>query len=472
MSLITADNLIWASSEELLGTLLFPGAFLGQGAPVAGQVPQLALRPRRDEAGPQHAALGELGQPDRVQLVGLGTAGDALDIAGVDHLAGSSSSAGVVVAKVRTSWRPAPGLRSCGTRTQAVSDAFPMSSAATRSTSAPGSSVISAMKWPLPRASGSRRAARGSQEGVQRRNRVLKATMQDPCGRLPAPDSYTGSTAPSITGFSGHPTRFSPSQGVARDTDDSCEREQLPRGSRRHPGHQPGRTRTRTQPGIDPPPPALAAGGIALPLASLAAEKMRRWPATAHPAAAGQRTDRQQRLGGRLLEAGSKQRRIHCQRLHSRDTPLIGHERTSAGERMNAQTGQLCAGSERVGRTPTAVPNDGSVRVIFRPLISLDVMRGAPPPLRIIASFCARGSRAAPAGSAATPPGTRPAAGGPARRIQGWRLPRSGTDRGSGLRPGGPVTREAVPARGQAVPRSARRRVPADRGKRLGAVGR
>jgi hypothetical protein len=33
--------------------------------------------------------------------------------------------------------------------------------------------------------------------------------MQDPCGRLPAPDSYAGSAAPSITGFGGHPTRFS-----------------------------------------------------------------------------------------------------------------------------------------------------------------------------------------------------------------------------------------------------------------------
>jgi hypothetical protein len=45
--------------------------------------------------------------------------------------------------------------------------------------------------------------------------------MQDPCGRLPAPDSYAGSAAPSITGFGGHPTRFSRSQGVARDMDDS-----------------------------------------------------------------------------------------------------------------------------------------------------------------------------------------------------------------------------------------------------------
>jgi hypothetical protein len=53
------------------------------------------------------------------------------------------------------------------------------------------------------------------------RNRVLEATIQDPCGRLPAPDSYAGSAAPSITGFGGHPTRFSPTQGVARDIDDS-----------------------------------------------------------------------------------------------------------------------------------------------------------------------------------------------------------------------------------------------------------
>jgi hypothetical protein len=53
------------------------------------------------------------------------------------------------------------------------------------------------------------------------RNRVLEATGQGPCGRLPAPDSYTGSAAPSIAGVSGHPTRFSPWQDVARDRDDS-----------------------------------------------------------------------------------------------------------------------------------------------------------------------------------------------------------------------------------------------------------
>jgi hypothetical protein len=48
--------------------------------------------------------------------------------------------------------------------------------------------------------------------------------MQDPFGRLPAPDSYAGSTAPSITGFSGHPTRFSRLRASPRDTDDSDDR--------------------------------------------------------------------------------------------------------------------------------------------------------------------------------------------------------------------------------------------------------
>jgi hypothetical protein len=87
MSLITEDSLIWAVFEQFLGALLFPGPLLGQGAPVAGQVPQLALRAGRDEAGPEHAPLGELAQPDRVEFVGFGAAGDVLDVAGVDHLA-------------------------------------------------------------------------------------------------------------------------------------------------------------------------------------------------------------------------------------------------------------------------------------------------------------------------------------------------------------------------------------------------
>jgi hypothetical protein len=52
--------------EQFLRSLLLAGSFLDEGAPVAAQVPQLPLPPWRDEAGPQHAALCELGQPDAV----------------------------------------------------------------------------------------------------------------------------------------------------------------------------------------------------------------------------------------------------------------------------------------------------------------------------------------------------------------------------------------------------------------------
>jgi hypothetical protein len=37
------------------------------------------------EAGPAHAALDHLGQPHRVQLVGLGSAGHILDVLGVEQ---------------------------------------------------------------------------------------------------------------------------------------------------------------------------------------------------------------------------------------------------------------------------------------------------------------------------------------------------------------------------------------------------
>ena len=61
----------------------------------------------------------------------------------------SSSSAGVVVANVRTSCSRRPGLSSCGTRTHAVSVALPISSAATRVTTS-ASSVISSTGPALP----------------------------------------------------------------------------------------------------------------------------------------------------------------------------------------------------------------------------------------------------------------------------------------------------------------------------------
>lgn len=48
-----------------------------------GEVPQLSHRLRRDERGTDHTAFDKLGQPDRIQLVGLRAPGDVLHVAGV-----------------------------------------------------------------------------------------------------------------------------------------------------------------------------------------------------------------------------------------------------------------------------------------------------------------------------------------------------------------------------------------------------
>ena len=71
--------------QQLFGALLFPGPLLDQGPPVAAQVPQLPLPRRRDERRAQHPPLGQLGQPDRIQLVRLGPARHVPDVAGIDH---------------------------------------------------------------------------------------------------------------------------------------------------------------------------------------------------------------------------------------------------------------------------------------------------------------------------------------------------------------------------------------------------
>jgi hypothetical protein len=83
MSLATTDSLIWASSSSLLHPLLLGGAHPHQVSAVAGQVPQPPDLRWWHEAGPQHLPLGDLGQPHRVQPVGLGSARQVLDVAGV-----------------------------------------------------------------------------------------------------------------------------------------------------------------------------------------------------------------------------------------------------------------------------------------------------------------------------------------------------------------------------------------------------
>jgi hypothetical protein len=78
MSVATVDSLIRASSSSLLQPLHVPGAFLGQVGPQPGVVAHLADLSGWDERGAQHASLVELGQPHRIELVGLGAARDLL----------------------------------------------------------------------------------------------------------------------------------------------------------------------------------------------------------------------------------------------------------------------------------------------------------------------------------------------------------------------------------------------------------
>jgi hypothetical protein len=84
-SLATTDSLIWASREQLLDPLLLGGADRDQVGAVAGQVPQPPDRRRRHEAWPQHLPLGDLAQPHRIELVGLGPARQVLDVPRVDQ---------------------------------------------------------------------------------------------------------------------------------------------------------------------------------------------------------------------------------------------------------------------------------------------------------------------------------------------------------------------------------------------------
>src|SRR4029450_7101618 len=58
--------------QQLLDALLLGGAHADQGGGVGVRAPQPADRGWRHEAGPQHLPLGDLGEPDRVQPVGLG----------------------------------------------------------------------------------------------------------------------------------------------------------------------------------------------------------------------------------------------------------------------------------------------------------------------------------------------------------------------------------------------------------------
>src|SRR6266550_5014850 len=71
--------------EQLLHPLPDPGPVGGNVDTEPGVVTQVADLGRGYERGPQHAPFGELGQPYRVELVGLGPARYLLDLVGVDQ---------------------------------------------------------------------------------------------------------------------------------------------------------------------------------------------------------------------------------------------------------------------------------------------------------------------------------------------------------------------------------------------------
>jgi hypothetical protein len=237
--------------QQFLGALLLPGPLLDQGAAVAGQVPQLPLRPAGDEAGPEHAALGELAQPDRVDLVGFGPARDVLDVAGVDHPA-----LDVVFEQVERRLPVCAGGLHHHPGDPLADQPVPQLQQR-RGHRRAGADLLAARSWPglvrhpharrqrrladierrdpfhqLGRLIGdflhdmvlsvradSRRLPAEAQGGVQRRNRVLRATMQDPCGRLPASRLLCGlSRHQASPASAGNHPRFSRLQGVTAAT--------------------------------------------------------------------------------------------------------------------------------------------------------------------------------------------------------------------------------------------------------------
>ena len=90
MSLITPDSFRCASSSSFSAALLFRGPGLGQLAPVAGMGAQPPDVLRRHERAGQRPALGDPGQPDRVQLVALRPPGQRLDLRRLVEQAGRS----------------------------------------------------------------------------------------------------------------------------------------------------------------------------------------------------------------------------------------------------------------------------------------------------------------------------------------------------------------------------------------------
>ena len=80
MSVATADSLIRASSSSFSSRCTCRDRSWVRSCPQPGVVAQSPDRRRRHETRPQQALLGQLGQPDGVELVRFGPAGDVLHV--------------------------------------------------------------------------------------------------------------------------------------------------------------------------------------------------------------------------------------------------------------------------------------------------------------------------------------------------------------------------------------------------------
>ena len=129
MSLITLDSLIWVSSSSF-------SARCFSRVRSWTRVRRYRHRSRSSRChgggtndGPQHPPLGQLGQPDRIQLVRLRPAGDVLDVAGVDHPAlACRLRAGKTAASSTSRWPPSRTASPPGTSASPAAPAAPASS--------------------------------------------------------------------------------------------------------------------------------------------------------------------------------------------------------------------------------------------------------------------------------------------------------------------------------------------------------
>jgi hypothetical protein len=249
LSEATTERLIWASSSSLLHPLVLGGPHRHQVGAVAGQVPQPPDRRRRDEAGPQQLPLGHLAPPHRIQLVGLGPAGQVLDIAGIDRPdlkpvglqqverglpgvagglhhhpghaqrppAGPPSPAATWSSSGRSPPPPVrlPGASGLGTRTQQTNCALPISSAATRAmTSSLSCASSSTLRLLTSAATGA--VARGSRQARAEADPRAQGNTEGPMARRPASDEETVSHRPRSNDVSERPRPIFTPEGASR----------------------------------------------------------------------------------------------------------------------------------------------------------------------------------------------------------------------------------------------------------------